>query len=83
MGYHPHYVPYPLGVGNEQEFLGHPELANSPVPLQTFPWMGNATPAQQYFQKSMSQYAAGAIKGYAGSLGWTMTAASGSSEPIV
>jgi branched-chain amino acid transport system substrate-binding protein len=71
VGYHPHYVPYPLGVGNEQEFLGHPELANSPVPLQTFPWMGNATPAQQYFQKSMSQYAAGAIKGYAGSLGWT------------
>jgi branched-chain amino acid transport system substrate-binding protein len=70
VGFHPHYVAYPLGVGNEQEFLNHPELANTPVPLQTFPWMANATPAQQYFQKAMSQYAGGAIRGYAGSLGW-------------
>ena len=75
VGYVPHYTSYPLGVGNQNEFFGNPSLGNDYVPLNTFPWMGTATPAQRYYQASVNKYDAnfqpGGATGDAGSLGWT------------
>jgi branched-chain amino acid transport system substrate-binding protein len=71
VGFKPQYVAYPLGVGNEEQFLGNPNLANTYVPLQTFPWMSSGTPAMKYYQDSVKRYNPGAVQGYASSLGWT------------
>jgi branched-chain amino acid transport system substrate-binding protein len=72
VGYHPKYTPYPLGVGNESEYLvGDSDLGNATIPLQTFPWMGNQTPAEQFYQASVQRYNPGFTTGYAASEGWT------------
>ena len=39
VGFKPDYVLYPLGVGNEGQFLGNPNLGNGYVPMNHFPWM--------------------------------------------
>ncbi|MGZ6825407.1 MAG: ABC transporter substrate-binding protein [Mycobacteriales bacterium] len=71
VGYKPQYIAYPLGVGNEGQFLGNPNLGNTYVPLNTFPWMGNATPAEKFYQASVSKYNPGFTTGDAAGLGWT------------
>jgi branched-chain amino acid transport system substrate-binding protein len=71
VGYKPQYVAYPLGVGNEGQFLGNPNLGNTYVPLNTFPWMGKSTGAEKYYQKAVATYNPGFTTGDAASLGWT------------
>ena len=71
VGFHPQYVAYPLGVGNQSQFFGDANLANTYVPLNTFPWMDNATPVERYYQQSVAKYAPGFVTGDAASLGWT------------
>ncbi|HEY2834398.1 MAG TPA: ABC transporter substrate-binding protein, partial [Sporichthyaceae bacterium] len=71
VGFHPNWAAYPLGVGNEKQFLGSPLLGNTYVPLNTFPWMGNETPAEQYYQASVKKFNPGFTSGDAASLGWT------------
>lgn len=75
VGYKPKYIGYPLGVGNEAQFLGNPNLAGTYVPMNHFPWMagtskfpGNA--AMQYYQKMVAKYRPGYNAGGAASLGW-------------
>jgi branched-chain amino acid transport system substrate-binding protein len=75
VGYHPDYVMYPLGVGNEHQFLGNATLGNAYVPMNHFPWMagtakfpGNA--AMEYYQRSVAKYNPGYNAGGAASLGW-------------
>jgi branched-chain amino acid transport system substrate-binding protein len=70
-GYRPKYAAYPLGVGNEGQFLGNPNLGNVYVPLNTFAWMANATPAEKYWQASIKRYNPGFTTGDAAGLGWT------------
>jgi hypothetical protein len=75
VGYKPDYVMYPLGVGNEHQFLGNPNLGNSYVPMNHFPWMagtkqfpGNG--AMDYYQRMVAKYNPGYNAGGAASLGW-------------
>ena len=70
-GFHPKYAAYPLGVGNEGQFLGNKNLGNVYVPLNTFAWMANATPAEKYWQASIKRYNPGFTTGDAAGLGWT------------
>lgn len=75
VGYAPQFMIYALGVGNEQQFFGVPELGNSYVPLNSFPWMAGTgafpgNPAMQYFQKMVARYFPGFHSGGAASLGW-------------
>jgi branched-chain amino acid transport system substrate-binding protein len=72
VGYTPSVVVYPLAVGNEKQFLvGDKWLANSYVPINTFPWMASDTPAQRYYQAMIKKYNPGFTTGDAASLGWT------------
>jgi ABC-type branched-subunit amino acid transport system substrate-binding protein len=71
VGYHPSWVAYPLGLGNESQFLGLDMLANTYVPLNTFPWMGNSTPAEKYWQAAKTKYIPGETLGGAATLAWT------------
>ncbi|HUR75206.1 MAG TPA: ABC transporter substrate-binding protein [Sporichthya sp.] len=71
VGYYPKLMAYPLSLGNEKHFLGPKWLANTYVPNNVFPWMGNNTPAEKYFQAMMRKYSPGVDKGGAQSLGWT------------
>ena len=75
VGFKPDYVLYPLGVGNEHQFLGNPNLGNGYVPMNHFPWMagtkkfpGNA--AMQYYQQQVAKYNPGFNSGGAAALGW-------------
>jgi branched-chain amino acid transport system substrate-binding protein len=75
VGFKPDYVLYPLGVGNEHQFLGNPNLGNAYVPMNHFPWMagtkrfpGNA--AMQYYQQQVARYNPGFNSGGAAALGW-------------
>jgi branched-chain amino acid transport system substrate-binding protein len=75
VGFKPDYVLYPLGVGNEGQFLGNPNLGNGYVPMNHFPWMagtkkfpGNA--AMQYYQQQVAKYNPGFNSGGAAALGW-------------
>jgi branched-chain amino acid transport system substrate-binding protein len=70
IGYKPNYLSYPLGVGNEKQYLGNPSLGNAIVPLNAFGWMANATPAEKYWQASVKKYNPGFTSGNAASLGW-------------
>ena len=75
VGYHPDYVMYPLGVGNEHQFLGNATLGNSYVPMNHFPWMAGTkqfpgSPAMDYYQRSVAKYNPGYNAGGAASLGW-------------
>ena len=71
VGYKPQYLAYPLGVGNEKQFLGNTNLANTYVPLNTFAWMANSTPAEKYWQASVARFNPGFTSGDAAGLGWT------------
>jgi len=71
VGYHPQYIAYPLGVGNQSEFFGNANLGGTYVPLNTFPWMDDATSAEQYYQQQVAKYDPGFTTGDAASLGWT------------
>ena len=75
VGHKPNYILYPLGVGNEHQFLGNPNLGNSYVPMNHFPWMagtkkfpGNG--AMQYYQQQVAKYNPGYNAGGAAALGW-------------
>jgi branched-chain amino acid transport system substrate-binding protein len=71
VGYAPHIMPYPLGVGNEKQFLqGNKWLGNAYVTMNHFPWFGNSTPAEKYWQASIRKYNPGFTSGGAASLGW-------------
>ncbi|MCU1692073.1 MAG: transporter substrate-binding protein, partial [Frankiales bacterium] len=70
VGYKPDYLSYPLGVGNEKQYLGNPSLGDAIVPLNAFGWMANATPAEKYWQASVKKYNPGFTNGNAASLGW-------------
>ena len=71
VGYHPKLIAYPLGVGNEKQFLGEPLLGNTYIPLNTFAWMASATPAEKYYQASVKRFNPGFTTGDAAGLGWT------------
>ncbi|WP_344607478.1 ABC transporter substrate-binding protein [Sporichthya brevicatena] len=75
VGYKPQWLGYPLGVGNEAQFLGNPNLGGTYVPMNHFPWMagkgqfpGNA--AMQYYQQAVAKFRPGYNAGGAASLGW-------------
>jgi len=75
VGFKPDYVLYPLGVGNEHQFLGNPNLGNGYVPMNHFPWMAGTkkfpgNPAMQYYQQQVAKYNPGFNSGGAASLGW-------------
>jgi branched-chain amino acid transport system substrate-binding protein len=75
VGFKPDYVLYPLGVGNEGQFLGNPNLGNSYVPMNHFPWMAGTkqfpgNPAMQYYQQQVARYNPGFKSGGAAALGW-------------
>lgn len=75
VGHKPDYVLYPLGVGNEGQFLGNPNLGNGYVPMNHFPWMAGTdkfpgNPAMQYYQRQVAKYNPGYNAGGAASLGW-------------
>lgn len=83
--YIPQYIAYPLAVGNERQFFGGGKvLAGTYVPLTTFGWMQNDTPATKYYQDSIAKYGFSGATGNAASLGWTagalLVAASGKIE---
>ena len=71
VGFHPKLIAYPLGVGNEKQFLGEPLLGNTYIPLNTFAWMANSTPAEKYYQASVKRFNPGFTTGDAAGLGWT------------
>ena len=71
VGYFPKVMPYPLGVGNEKQFLqGNKWLGDAYVTMNHFPWFGNNTPAEKYWQASIKKYNPGFTSGGAASLGW-------------
>ena len=72
VGWNPKVMPYPLGVGNEKQFLqGNKWLGNSYIPMNHFPWFANNTPAEKFFQASVKKYNPGFVSGGAAALGWT------------
>jgi len=71
VGFKPKWMAYPLGVGNEKQFLGEPILGGTYIPLNTFAWMANATPAEKYWQASVQRFNPGFVSGDAAGLGWT------------
>jgi branched-chain amino acid transport system substrate-binding protein len=72
VGFHPKITAYPIGVGNERQFLqGTSWLGDTYIPLNTFPWMAGDTPAEQYFQAQLKKLSPGQANGAAASLGWT------------
>jgi branched-chain amino acid transport system substrate-binding protein len=75
VGFKPNYVLYPLGVGNEAQFLGNPNLGGSYVPMNHFPWMAGTekfpgNPAMQYYQRQVAKFNPGYNAGGSASLGW-------------
>jgi branched-chain amino acid transport system substrate-binding protein len=70
--YKPVYAAYPLGVGNEDQFFNAgSNLGGTYVPLTTFGWMQNDTPATKYWRDSIKRYGFSGSNGNAASLGWT------------
>jgi branched-chain amino acid transport system substrate-binding protein len=68
----PQFIAYPLGVGNEQQFFSAgPALGGTYVPLTTFGWMQNDTPATKYYQDSVKRFGFSGASGNAASIGWT------------
>ncbi len=71
VGYHPKVLPYPLGVGNEKQFLqGNKWLGNAYVPMNHFPWFANSTPAEKYWQASIKKFNPGFTSGGTAAMGW-------------
>ncbi len=71
VGYTPKVMAPPLSLGNEEQFLGSEWLGNTFVPMNVFPWMGNTTAAEQYYQAAVKKYNPGFTTGGAASLGWS------------
>jgi branched-chain amino acid transport system substrate-binding protein len=71
VGFSPHAMGHPLGVGNQKQFLGSKWLGNSYVPLNVFGWMADTTPAEKYYQAQIAKFDPGFDTGGAASLGWT------------
>ena len=71
VGYFPKVMAHPLGVGIEKQFLGSKWLGNAYVPLGTFGWMANSTPAEKYYQAMVKKYDPGFDSGGAAVLGWS------------
>ncbi len=71
VGYHPKVMPYPLGVGNEKQFLqGNKWLGNAYVSMNHFPWFANTTPAEKYWQASIKKFNPGFTSGGTAAMGW-------------
>ncbi len=70
VGFFPKVLPYPLGVGNEKQFFGNSWLGNAHIGINSFPWMGNSTPAEKYWQASIRTFNPGFDSGGAASLAW-------------
>jgi branched-chain amino acid transport system substrate-binding protein len=69
--YHPKVMPYPLGVGNEKQFLqGNKWLGNAYVSMNHFPWFASDTPALQYWQASIRKFNPGFVSGGTAAMGW-------------
>jgi len=72
VGYFPHVMPYPLGVGNEKQFLqGNKWLGNAYVSMNHFPWFMNDTPALKYWHASIDKFNPGFTNGGAAVMGWS------------
>ena len=72
VGYFPNVMPYPLGVGNEKQFLqGNKWLGNAYVSMNHFPWFMNDTPAVKYWQASIKKFNPGFTTGGAAAMGWS------------
>ena len=71
IGYHPAWVAWDVGSGNESQLLGNLDLGGTIVAMRTFPWMDSVSPAERWFQQQMAAYEAGQPVGYASSLAWT------------
>ena len=75
VGYFPDILPYPLGLGNQKQFLqGNKWLGNAYVAMNAFPWFGNNTPFQQYWQASIKKFNPGFDSGGAASIAWSSAA---------
>ena len=75
VGYFPDILPYPLGLGNQKQFLqGNKWLGNAYVAMNAFPWFGNSTPFQQYWQASIKKFNPGFDSGGAASIAWSSAA---------
>ncbi|HVE25913.1 MAG TPA: ABC transporter substrate-binding protein [Sporichthya sp.] len=71
VGYFPHVMPYPLGVGNEKQFLqGQKWLGNAYVSMNHFPWFASDTPALKYWQASVQKFNPGFTSGGTAAMGW-------------
>jgi branched-chain amino acid transport system substrate-binding protein len=69
--YHPNVVTTPISVGNDKQFLqGKPWLGNVYVAMNVFPWVGNTTPAEKYWQAMLKKYNPGMTSGGSASYGW-------------
>jgi branched-chain amino acid transport system substrate-binding protein len=71
VGYNPKTIAPPLSLGNEQQFLGSEWLGNTFVPSNVFPWAGNSTPVEKYYQAAIAKYNPGFATGGAAALGWS------------
>ncbi len=72
VGFFPKVMPYPLGVGNEKQFLqGNKWLGNAFVSMNHFPWFMNDTPALKYWHASIAKYNPGFTNGGAAVMGWS------------
>jgi branched-chain amino acid transport system substrate-binding protein len=71
VGYAPDIMAYPLGVGNEKQFLGNSWLGDAYIPMNSFPWMGNSTGPEKFWQASLAKYNPNMVSGGAASLGWS------------
>ncbi|MBA3741705.1 ABC transporter substrate-binding protein [Sporichthya sp.] len=70
--YYPNVVTTPISVGNDKQFLqGKPWLGNAYIAMNVFPWVGDTTPAQKYFQAMVKKYSPGMTSGGSASYGWT------------
>ncbi|HVE24885.1 MAG TPA: ABC transporter substrate-binding protein [Sporichthya sp.] len=75
VGYFPKIMPYPLGLGNEKQFLqGNKWLGDAYVTMNAFPWFANATPFEQYWQASVKKFNPGFDTGGAASIAWSSAA---------
>lgn len=70
VGFHPKVVTHPVSLGNEQQFLGNEWLGNTWVPVNTFPWRGDTTGPEKYYQAAVKKYNPGAPQGGSASLAW-------------
>ncbi len=70
VGFHPKIVTHPVSLGNEQQFLGNEWLGNTWVPVNTFPWRGDTTGPEKYYQAAVKKYNPGAPQGGSASLAW-------------